>query len=720
MDWSELAGAIAAFQAEHSDENRKNLEKTQTKYRKELLKAFTSDSNYKYLFKKELFTKVLPEFYAGQKELSTINAFKNFFTYFSGFNENRQNIYNAEPIGTSIGFRLIHENFPRFISNCAIFQKLSERCPEVIRQAEQSMRAAGVIDAGVSLQDYFSCNSFNSFLTQRGIDTFNSIIGGLSLSNGTEKVQGINEYINLAIQQNDKLKQVLRGSHAVKMYTLYKQILSKDNDVPFIDAFENDNQLIEALDSFYAEISAEGGPLNRLSRLFNSLSEYEAEKIYVSGKEINYLSKTLYGGSGWNVLRSHIIDALSGQKDIRKLIKNGDSSSIDKKISKNSFSLKFLQEHTDKELTAKIAAEFAVQHEKTAAAVKNSDFSSGGLKAAVKNNLDIMLDYYHFVSVFRTDDSFDKDPEFYSVYDECLKTLKEIVYLYNKARNYATKKPFSEEKFKLNFGNAQLAGGWGNNKENAYTSIMLTRNGEYYLGIMNKSDKPKIEKAVTDKTDNVYRKMVYKYFPDFSKMFIKCAIVNEVKNHFEKNSDDYTLKTDSFSKPLKITKEIYDLYKTEYNGKKKFQIDYLRSTGDAKGYYEALDKWKDFAVSFIKAYASTCFYDISSVENTKYERLDRFYKDLDNIFYQISFVNLDAGQVDKWVENGQLYLFKIYNKDFAPGRTGRKNLHTLYLESIFDENNLKDVVVKLNGGAELFFRRKTQGTPLSMPKEANW
>lgn len=34
-------------------------------------------------------------------------------------------------------------------------------------------------------------------------------------------------------------------------------------------------------------------------------------------------------------------------------------------------------------------------------------------------------------------------------------------------------------------------------------------------------------------------------------------------------------------------------------------------------------------------------------------------------------------------------------------------MHTLYWKALFDERNLEDVVYKLNGQAELFFRKKS-------------
>lgn len=699
LDWQELTETLLAYQQNRTDENKDKLEKIQTSYRKQLLKTFTEDENYKYLFKKEFFTKVLPAFYTDKSKLAAISSFKNFFTYFSGFNENRANIYSTEAISTAIGYRLIHENFPKFIADCEIFSTLQQNCPQVITDTETVLHQTAIIETDTALENYFLPNSFNAFLTQTGITKFNNIIGEL------------NKNINLAMQQNEALKHTLRSKRSTKMFVLYKQILAKDDSTPFIDVFENDKQMLTALQDFYIHINSASGVLTRAAQLFNSVIDYQADKIYISGKEINNLSKALYGGSNWNTLREAILLALQNEKEYKKLLKDNDEAAIDRKLSKNFFSLDFLQQNTDIKLKEKICNYFMQQHELVLQAV-NTDFAQKeNFKTTVKETLDTLLNYYHFLAIFKADDTLDKDPEFYSSYEEIISQLKDIIYLYNKTRNYLTKKPFNEEKFKLNFGNAQLAGGWDANKETDYTSIILTKDGAYYLGIMNKNNKPDIDAAITEQKENTYRKMVYKYFPDFSKMFVKCTMVKEVKNHFKNSSADFILKTDSFTQPLRITREIYDLYITEYDGRKKFQIDYLRQTGDVHGYYDALNKWIAFALDFMRAYTSTSIYNISQISATQYERLDTFYKDINNICYNISFVNLNADKVDEWVAEGKLYLFKIYNKDFAPGRSGTKNMHTLYLESIFDEQNLKDVVVKLNGGAELFYRRKTSGTP---------
>ena len=59
------------------------------------------------------------------------------------------------------------------------------------------------------------------------------------------------------------------------------------------------------------------------------------------------------------------------------------------------------------------------------------------------------------------------------------------------------------------------------------------------------------------------------------------------------------------------------------------------------------------------------------------------------------------------VNEGKMYLFQIYNKDFSNYSKGTPNMHTLYWKALFDERNLADVVYKLNGKAEMFYRKKS-------------
>lgn len=90
-----------------------------------------------------------------------------------------------------------------------------------------------------------------------------------------------------------------------------------------------------------------------------------------------------------------------------------------------------------------------------------------------------------------------------------------------------------------------------------------------------------------------------------------------------------------------------------------------------------------------------------------YEDMSGFYREVEQQGYKISFTNVSVAYINQLVEEGKMYLFQIYNKDFSEYSKGTPNMHTLYWKALFDERNLEDVVYKLNGQAELFFRKKS-------------
>ena len=100
-------------------------------------------------------------------------------------------------------------------------------------------------------------------------------------------------------------------------------------------------------------------------------------------------------------------------------------------------------------------------------------------------------------------------------------------------------------------------------------------------------------------------------------------------------------------------------------------------------------------------------FDFDFSETSSYKDIGEFYKEVQQQGYKISFKNIASSYVDELVENGKLYLFQIYNKDFSKNSKGTENLHTMYWRALFDEENLENVIYKLNGDAEIFFRRKS-------------
>ena len=104
-------------------------------------------------------------------------------------------------------------------------------------------------------------------------------------------------------------------------------------------------------------------------------------------------------------------------------------------------------------------------------------------------------------------------------------------------------------------------------------------------------------------------------------------------------------------------------------------------------------------------------------DNTnEYQDISKFYRQVEEQGYKISTVNIPENYINSLVEDGKLFLFKIYNKDFSEYSKGTLNLHTLYWKALFDEDNLKNVVYKLNGCAEVFYRKKSIEYKVTHPK----
>ena len=208
-----------------------------------------------------------------------------------------------------------------------------------------------------------------------------------------------------------------------------------------------------------------------------------------------------------------------------------------------------------------------------------------------------------------------------------------------------------------------------------------------------------------------YEKMVYKFFKDVTTMIPKCSTqLKDVQAYFKVNTDDYVLNSKAFNKPLTITKEVFDLNNVLYGKYKKFQKGYLTATGDNVGYTHAVNVWIKFCMDFLDSYDSTCIYDFSSLKPESYLSLDSFYQDVNLSLYKLSFTDVSASFIDQLVEEGKMYLFQIYNKDFSEYSKGTPNMHTLYWKALFDERNLADVVYKFMFHVPITMNFKSSGS----------
>lgn len=681
-----------------SDDKKEELESCEEILRKNISTFFTKSAKYSDMFKKEMITKLLPEFLDTTNNLEyldIVNSFSKFTTYFTGFFDNRKNMYTSEAQSTGIAYRCINDNLPKFLDNVKSFNKVKDKLSEkdLIDLNNDFEGLCGTTVENVFCKDYFVF-----VLAQSGIDRYNEIIGGYTTSDGT-KIKGLNEYINLYNQQN-------KSDRIPTMKPLFKQILSDRQSVSFIpDSFTDDNELIKAVYSAYntddedIDYKSLRKTIDGIKRLFENFDKISLNGIYIrNGLPVTDLSNGLF--KNWATVRDLWNDDYDSANKTAKIndIEKYEEKRLKQYKSNKSLSLGFLQElisaSDNNEISSKSIS--AYYKDTTFELIENTqwtyfkaeslltseyDSNNKSLKndeasvALIKDFLDSIKELEKLLRpLCGTGKEQDKNEVFYGEFTEHFENLCSVDSLYNKVRNYVTQKPYSTEKIKLNFENPQFLGGWDKNKEKDYRSVILLKDNEYYLGVMNKGNSKIFENLSFGEEKDSYNKIVCKLLPGPNKMLPKVF--------FAKSNIDFFAPSD----------EITTLYKKgTFKKGENFNINDCRKLIDF--YKESLNKHPDWST-----------FNFAFRDTNEYNDISEFYKDVHDQGYKVTFENIPESYINELVNDGKLYLFKIYNKDFSKHSKGTPNLHTLYFKMLFDERNLKDVVYQINGGAEMFYR----------------
>ena len=715
LDWGALYDQFDLFQSEKDKskkaKHKKQLEVLQGVMRKSIVKHFKDDERYSKLFKKEILTDLLPAIIKDDDtgtitdKKAALDTFNDFATYFTGFHQNRENLYSEEAKATAISNRIVNENFPKFYANVKVFEYLQKNFPNIISDTEDSLKD---FLNEKKLSEIFNKENFNAVLSQSGIDFYNTVIGGISGEAGKEKVQGLNEKINLASQQ---LPSEEKSKLRKKMTILYKQILSDKKTASFIPAgFENSAEVYNAVRLFKEQNFDKANP--KISKAFSDF-DYDLNEIFVPAKELTAFSLSIFGN--WSILSRGLF--LLEKDKSKKELSEKQSENIIKQIAKNDYSLFELQgayERWAKENSVQIdktvknyflLSELRTDEtkkekqsvkilEKIYEAYAAIDFEKQeNLQAEkeaatpIKNFLDEVQSLYHYLKLVDYRGEEQKDSNFYSKLDEILSDLAEIIPLYNKVRNFVTKKPGEVKKVKLNFECSSFLNGWATDFGTKDAHIFIKDN-KYYLGIINK----KLSEEDIDflKKDGNDKHLIY----DFQKPDNK----NTPRLFIRSKGDSYAPAVSKYNLPIESVIDLYDkgAFKTENRDK------------NPKEYKEALSKLIDYFKLGFSRHDSYKNYKFCWKKTEDYKDIAEFYSDTIKSCYQLKFENINFENLEQLANDGKLYLFQIYNKDFAEKATGKKNLHTLYWENLFSEENLHDVCLKLNGEAELFFRPKSE------------
>ncbi len=798
---TDLENYYKIYQEFKKDSRNKQLQKKlsgdEARLRKEILNLFNKKAkdysekhpNFKkrdigIFFEEEIFG-LLKEKYGNEKETMVLNEnnqqvsifdeWKKFTGYFLKFHETRKNFYTDDGTSTAIATRIIDQNLRRFCDNLQIFERIKDKIKFL--EIENNFN--------ISINNIFLLSNYNKCVLQEGIDTYNKILGGETVEKTGAKKKGVNELVNEYRQKT--------GEKLPFLKLLDKQILSEKEK--FIDDIENEQKFFEVLEEFYQKANEKIGFLRRLSEDFVKNNDgYDLDKVYLSKEAFNTISnkwaddvyefqkviadelkirekegsfsfpnfiavlaiknaleKNFSGNPVWksryykdgNNNEGFLIGKETAWKQFLRIFEYEFNRLFKKTINKNAESEEILgydifRTALDRMIAKKI---YSVN-------VKS--------KIIIKNFADDVLLVYQMGKYFSVEKKriwnpenlelgdFYANPEFgYLKFYE--NSYEEIVKNYNHIRNYLTKKPWEEnKKWKLNFENPTLAGGFDKNKESSNFAVILKKQNRYYLGLMKKGSSDLFEDKNLNLMRNAlsegkYEKMVYKYFPEASKMIPKCTTqLNEIKAHFAIQSGDYNVfKKKDFIVPVCVSKRIYELNNVYYYkdnikisfvpkneqekklGIKIFQKEYLAISGNNAVFRQALRDWIDFCMHFLKSYKSTSIFDYSKLKKVEnYNSLDEFYQDINSLTYDTNFTEVSEKYIEEKNHKGELYLFEIHNKDWnqkdGKKKTGAKNLHTLYFENLFSpENESRNFILKLNGQAELFFRPKTDEVKLT-------
>ena len=724
--------------SQRTDADKKALEKVQEQLRKQIVKALTQDSRFKRIDKKELIREDIMKV-AQEDEKSLIAEFRDFTTYFTGFHENRKNMYSAEAQSTAIAYRLIHENLPKFIDNIAIFQKIlhspvAEHLPQLYKKMEECLNVNNI-------EEMFMLDYYSDVLSQEQIEVYNAIIGGRS--DEDNKVQGINEYVNLYNQDP------ANHEHRLPMLKpLFKQILSDRVAISWIaEEFNSDKELLEAVKAYYEDLK--GNTLPQLKPILSSIEDYNLDGIFIPNDiALTDISQSLYGD--WGIIKKAVENNLKQscpprkqensenyEERIAKLLKSADSFSIsylnsclddEKNICSHYQSLGAVDTKTIQKENIFLQIENAYAEVKEVLEneyPKEKNLSQDKVNVGrLKTLLDAIKSLQHFVKpLLGAGTEAEKDERFYGEFVVLWENLNQITPLYNKVRNRMTRKPYSLEKFKLNFNiKGNFLGGWVDSKTEKsdngtqYGGYLFRKKNsineyDYYLGVSaNTKLFRRKENAVgcferldyyQPKSQTVYgNSYVGEHSYEEDKQELMKTITTFVANS---GRDELLAQISVKETPSSMLAVIKDtstqLYDSLLEDK---DFDKINKTV-TKNLHETINSMN--RVPKARNYRNVSF----TIFTEPQQVIDDICKE--KVF---SYFVVDDDEMEQVLGCGEkpLLLFKISNKDlefadkYSKGlrkSRGIDNLHTLYFKALMEGNQtIFDI-----GTGEVFFRRSS-------------
>lgn len=709
--------------AENSNRDAEDFDNIKTKMRNQITEAFRKNSLFTNLFKKNLIKEYLPAF-VSEEEKSVVNKFSKFTTYFDAFNDNRKNLYSGDAKSGTIAYRLIHENLPMFLDNIASFNAISGIG---VNEYFSSIEAE-FTDAleGKRLTEFFQIGFFNNTLTQKKIDNYNYVVGA------------VNKAVNLYKQQHKNVRIPL-------LKTLHKMILS-DRVTPswLPERFESDEEMLTAIKAAYESLKEVlvGDDDDSLRNLLLNIDNFDLEHIYIAKDSgLTSISQQIFGY--YDTYTLAIKDQLQRENP------NLYDERIDKLYKKEgSFSIAYLNRlvNTKEHITineyyrllgsycreeGKRKDDFFKQIDGAYCAISHLFWGKHGEIAQSDSDIELiqkLFDAYKGLQRFIKPllghgDEADKDNEFDAKLRKVWDELDIITPLYDKVRNWLSRKIYNPEKIKLCFeNNGKLLSGWSDNQTKSdngtqYGGYIFRKKNEigeydFYLGISADAKLFRRDETICYE-DGMYERFDY-YHLKPNTLLGKSYIGN-----YGEDSKAVLSAFNAAITKLQLEKKLVP------KDNEKVPTYLKRLKQNYANFYQILMN-DDNVVDAYKSMKQHIFATLTSLIRVPaaIELATQTDLDIDELIDEI--LNLSSESFGYFPvataaieeankrEKKPLFLFKMSNKDLSYAAKsseglrksrGTENLHTMYLKALL---GMTQNVFSIGSGM-VFFRHKTKG-----------
>lgn len=601
-----------------------------------------------------------------------IETFSGFTTYLVGYKETRDNMFSTEPKASAIAFRVINQNMSFFFNNIRAFEKIRQKYPDLYKQL-------------AVFEEYFKPEAFADILSQSKIDEYNYHCIGRPIEDSDYK--GVNSLINEFRQKNG-----IKNRELPTMRMLYKQILSDREAAFFVKILTSQEDAIALAKESYSMTYNE---YLKLKMFINeNLTNSNLENVFIKTQALTDIAQNMF--SDWTVFKN-ALEAVGFKDEI---------------ISLNDLEVLFKAYCNG--LDTEDRLRYTVQYDIFGYFKQEMELNESLIPDKVtkvnqyKEQLDSLLNAirrFKCLYLFKGKQQMqipDEGIDFSTAFNELYEKVSVFAKAYDTIRNFATKKPYSEEKIKLNLNLPTLLAGWDVNKEADNASFLFEKKGKFYLGIADKASKKifdmknkDMQVALTQCDDN-YNKILYKQISGSSKMLPK--VIFGAAN------------TKIFGSI--ITDRILEIRENKL---------YTAAKNDR----QAAIEWIDFMKQAVEMHPEWNEYFTYHFKPSKeYANVNEFYEDMDKQSYSLSKVPVNASYIEKLVKEHKLFLFQLYTKDFSDNKKkkGTDNLHTMYWKAVFSSENLQTLaegtqpIFKLNGEAEIFLREPSLERRITHPK----